>query len=78
MENQDSPYEGALKDAAQAVSKIMDDLDTVHDGIQIHVNGFGMWVVKYKTRDGSTYYAFGQNLLLALQNLKNNPNKDDA
>lgn len=76
MDNQDSPYEGALKDAAEAVSKIMDDLSTVHDGIQIHVNAFGRWVAKYKTQDGMIHYAFGQNLLIALQNLKNNPNKE--
>lgn len=74
MFDEDSPYEGALKDLAREVSGIMDALNTQHDGIQIHVNGFNRWVAKYQTRDGKVAYAFGHDLLTALRNLKENPN----
>jgi hypothetical protein len=65
-----------LKQAVDDVSKIMDDVGTVHDGVQIHVNHFGTWVAKYKAKDGKVYYAFGLNLLTALTNLKNKPNHE--
>lgn len=76
MITHDNAYDADLKKAVEEVSKIMEDLGTVHDGIQIHVNHFGQWVAKYRANDGTIYYAFGHDLLTSLKNLKDEPNKE--
>lgn len=74
--NTEDMYEHDLKKVAEEVGRAMDGLNTVHDGIQIHVNHFNQWVAKYKTQDGVTHHAFGRTLLNALTNLRDEPNKE--
>lgn len=69
-------YESDLKQVTEEVTKIMEDMNSVHDGVQIHVNQWGQWVAKYRTHDGSIHWAFGPSLLVALKNLKENPNRE--
>jgi hypothetical protein len=69
-------YDQLVKQAVQEISKVMDDIGTTTDGIQIHVNHFGQWVAKYKTKDGKTFYAFGYDLLGAMRNLLRSPNQE--
>lgn len=71
-----STYESDLKQVTEEITKIMENLNSVHDGVQIHVNHFGQWVAKYRTRGRTIHYAFGSSLLNALKNLKDNPNKE--
>lgn len=76
MKIPDNAYEHDLKSITEEISKVMDEVGTTTDGIQIHVNHFGQWVAKYKTKDGKTFYAFGYNLLEAMRNLLRSPNQE--
>lgn len=76
MKINDSTYEHDLKKVTEEVSKVMDEIGTPTDGIQIHVNHFGQWVAKYKTKDNKTFYAFGYDLLSAMRNLLRSPNQE--
>ena len=69
-------YDDQLKVAFTLVGQRMDDMSpknsprkTTTDAIQVHLNGFGRWVAKFQTYDGATYYAFGDTLLDAVNNL---------
>lgn len=72
----ESAYDSDLKQVTEEITKVMENLNSVHDGVQIHVNHFGQWVAKYRTHDGVIHYAFGPSLLTALKNLKENPNRE--
>lgn len=76
MKINDNAYENDLKKVTEEISKVMDDIGTTTDGIQIHVNHFSQWVAKYKTKDGKTFYAFGYDLLNAMTNLLRSPNQE--
>jgi DNA anti-recombination protein RmuC len=76
MKINDTAYEQELKEISGEISKVMDDVGTTTDGVQIHVNHFGQWVAKYKTKDGKTFYAFGYDLLNAMRNLLRSPNQE--
>lgn len=70
-------YEQDLKKVTDAVAQVMDDIGTTTDGIQVHVNGFGQWVAKYKTtKDNKTFVGFGYDLLSAMRNLLREPNQE--
>lgn len=76
MKIPDNTYERDLKSVTEEISKVMDEVGTTTDGVQIHVNHFGQWVAKYKTKDGKTFYAFGYDLLGTMRNLLRSPNQE--
>lgn len=74
----ENTYEQDMRSAVETITRKMSELDTTTDGVQLFVNGFGMWCAKFKTRQGVVYFAFHQSPLGALQKLRDDPQQEPS
>ena len=74
----ENTYEQDMRSAVEQITATMSSLDCTTDGVQLFVNGFGMWCAKFKTRNGIVHFAFHQSPLGALQKLRDDPQQEQS